>query len=150
MIDKQYCYKLLYEQKSMGCDCDNLIKELALSVNVPKNVIQFLNDKRKIDVTLFFESLRERNKRRTNKLYSTLLKEEDNIPELSKALSSYITQCFIFTEAMDEVKKHEILEQLRVKEVVNALNSYLTNKDIKPILNVCKSISSDIKMLECR
>ena len=150
MIDKQYCYRLLFEEQQNGTNCEQYIKDLALSVSIPKNVIRFLNDVRKPEVTKFFEDLRERNKKRTHKLYGTLMSDTEDVCKLSKALSSYVTQALIFTETMPEMQKKEVFQQLRLTEAIEALNSYFTNNDIKLILNVCRSISSDIKLLECR
>ena len=80
-ITKNDCLLLLTDLKSKGEEVDEVIKNLLHSKEVPVSVIEFINSKRPLDVTLFYDKIRKIYNKKKNKLYINIVREEQKDPK---------------------------------------------------------------------
>lgn len=149
MINRIDCYKVLFEMKKNGIDVERQIKMLSTSSTVPKEIIEFINDKRPLHIREFYETLRKKGNQKGSKLYKNIVKEkQDNSIEAAKTLSSLLTHILIKAETLELSEVYSFYKQARVLEINEALHKYFTEGDTISILEELKYIREDIKILE--
>lgn len=145
MISKNDCILLLTELQESGIDInDNIIKVLK-STNIPLEVLEFINKHRQIDLTNFYNKLRNSYNNKKSKLYINIINEDTNPNELISTLSSYALQAVLYSRNVDNSQM--FLRHARVREVNLALAKYFTDFD----LSLCSKLLSMIKtdMVAC-
>ena len=130
MYNKQQCYKLLFDMRNQGINVMQQLTELSNSVNVPDNVIKFINEHRSLDITRFYEELRKENNKKGSKLYKEIVDEAKDPIKRIKAISSYITKGIIAAEKFEIVDKPSFYKAIRLDECVKALNEYVANGSV--------------------
>lgn len=75
-ITRNDCLLLLSDLKSSGIDVDSNMKLLLHSSAVPLSVIEFINSKRPLALSLFYEKIRRSYNKKKNKLYMNIVREE--------------------------------------------------------------------------
>lgn len=146
MLNRQECYKLLFEIKSKGINTDEQLSLLSRSSLVPKEIIKFINNNRQLEVKEFYENLRKKYNSKSSKLYLQLVKEDLEPIEILKTLCSYNTQVILYSENLTNKKNY--LDNSRIKESLQALTKYFNEQDISECIDILKIIKSDIKILE--
>lgn len=147
MLDKTYCYKILLEMK----DTHNIIPYVNLlskSNIVPKEVVQFINQHRDLELTNFYEKLRESYNNKKSKLYLQIVNEKRDPLNILKTISSFITRSLIFSEKLDEKDKLSFYKSVRMNECSLALSKYFIDNDISLVLEILNIVRDDIKILE--
>lgn len=147
MLDKNYCYKILFEMK----DDYNVMPMLTLlsqSNIVPKKVVEFINQHRDLELTQFYSQIRKMRNQKNSKLYYQLVNEDRDPIESLKAVSSFITRALIYSEKLDSNERLVFLKSARVQECSISLSKYFVDNDIRLVLEILNMIRDDIKMLE--
>lgn len=147
MITKQEAYQKLFMIKNRGVDVISVLKELTMLDEPSKNILEFIMTYDKIDQAEFYQSLRGKNNSKHSRLYSQLLKEDIDDYNLSKSISSLVTQVIIFSESMSDQDKFKFYSNMKIKECIEALNDYLTNMNPVKLREIKFNIVKDIKML---
>lgn len=148
MLNRQDCYKILFDMKEKGIDVTEQISQLSKNVKVPLQVIKFINENRELNVTTFYESLRKKHNEKTSKLYLKIMKEDLDANECLKTLSSYVTQVLIASEKIQLSERKSFLESSHILQVISALHKYFASQELLECLDILKIIKSDIKILE--
>lgn len=147
MIDKYDAYQKLFTIKNRGVDVVPMLKELASLEEPSKAVLEFIMKHDKIDQEEFYQALRGKNNSKRSRLYSQLLKEDISDYELSKSVSSLITQVIIFSESMSNQDRVKFYSHMKLKECIDALNDYLMSMNPMKLREMKTSIVKDIKLL---
>lgn len=147
MLGRQDCYKLLIDIKNKGINVDKYFLMLSQSVEIPVEVIKFINENRELDITRFYEDLREKHNKRKSKMYYDLMRELE--PEESIiTLSSLITRAFIFGKTLSTRDRIQFYENIDIPSITSAINEYTKTSDIGKCLEILSKIKNDIKVLE--
>ena len=147
MITKQEAYQKLFIIKNRGVDVIPVLKELTMLDEPNRKILEFIMTYEKIDQEEFYQNLRGKNNSKQSRLYSQLLREDVSDYELSKSISSLITQSIIFSESMSDQDKFKFYSHMRVKECIDALNDYLMSMNPIKLREIKASIVKDIKLL---
>ena len=145
MISKNDCILLLTELQENGIDIGDKILKVLKSRTLPMDVLQFINSKRQLDLTSFYEKLRKSYNAKKSKLYINIVKEEINTDEVIQTLSSYALQAILYSKtAMDG---QMFLKHARVREVNLALAKYFQDFDMSICNELMRLIKTD--MIAC-
>lgn len=147
MITKQEAYQKLFVIKNRGVDVIPTLKELTMLDEPNRKVIEFIMKYDKIDQEEFYQNLRGKNNSKQSRLYSQLLKESTSDYELSKSISSLITQVLIFSESMSDSDKFKFYSHMRLSECIDALNDYVVSMNPIKLREMKSDIVKDIKLL---
>lgn len=146
MISRSDCFLLIDDLKHQGIDVREPLKELTLSRNVPVSVVQFINSKRRLELSEFYEKLRKNYNKKTSKLYGNVVKEIKNPNEVLTTLSSFLTQILLYSEKVED--KEMFLRHARAKEISTVLTKYFIDFDLTSCVALMQLLKADIKALE--
>lgn len=147
MIKKTDILLLLNDLKDKGEDVDKYISSLYKTTSIPLDILKFINDKRELNVSSFYEKLRSNYNKKRSDLYINIVKEIDNIEEVLTTLAAYNLQVLLFAKKLDS-DKEMFYRNTRVEEVTRVLNNYYKTFDIDSCQLLLSLIKSDIKLFE--
>lgn len=147
MITKQEAYQKLFTIKNRGVDVIPVLKELTMLDEPNRKILEFIMTYETIDQEEFYQTLRGKNNSKRSRLYSQLLKEEVSDYELSKSVSSLITQVLIFSESMSDQDKFKFYSHMRLKDCMDAVSDYAMSMNPIKLREIKASIVKDIKLL---
>ena len=147
MLKKNDLILLLTQLQSNGEDVTSQLREVAVSAEIPLDVVKFINDKRQLDVTGFYEQLRKSYNNKRSSLYINLVREDVREPnEVLITLSSLNLQILLYAKHLDNPQM--FLSHSRAEEITRVLNNYYRTYDLKPVLLLRDLIRSDLKVFE--
>ena len=147
-ITRNDCLLLLSDLKSQGIDVDSNMKLLLHSSAVPLSVIEFINSKRPLALSLFYEKIRHSYNKKKNKLYMNIVREEQKEPkEVLTTLASLNLQILLFARTLTE-GQDIFLRQARFQEITQCLYKYAETGDLISCQKLLKCIKADLKCLE--
>lgn len=150
MITKNDCILLLSDLEDIGIP--DVEKYLLLQVNndaIQKEVIDFINKNRPLDISLFYENLRKNYNQKKSKLYKEIVQVDEKEPkDIIITLSSLLTQIYIYSKKVEE--KDMFLRHARVKEILKCLAHYTDTGDYLLCIDFLILLRADLKALEFR
>lgn len=147
MITKNDCVLLLTEiQQQTGESTSALIRQVFNSTDVDVNILKFINDKRQLDLTKFYEKIRKSYNNKKSVLYINIVKETEDPTEVLTTLSSLNLQILLFAKNVED--KVLFFKHARSEEITMVLNNYFKTFDIRPCLQLLKLIKADLKVCE--
>lgn len=147
MITKNDCLLLLNEIKKSGTNTDAEVKKLLSSTDIPLDIIAYINSKRQLDLTNFYERIRKNYNNKKSILYKNIVKEDlDNPNEVLTTLSSLNLQILLY--AKDATDRLMFLKHARAKEISLVLTKYFTDYDLSSCIKLLKLIKADLKACE--
>lgn len=148
MISRSDIVLLLTELQNNGEDVSKDISELYKSNTIPFEILKKINDKRPLDLCLFYEKLRKSYDNKRSKLYINIMKSNENAILDSKTilttLSALLNQILQF-ECED---KSMFIKHSRADEIAKVLGIYFNTFNIEPSLKLLTLIKADIVALE--
>lgn len=147
MITKNDAMILLTELKEQGIDVNAQFKELLKSQQPSIEVIKFINDHRKLEVTNFYEKLRKSYNNKKSSLYINIVKEKyDDPKDVLTTLASLNLQILLFGKHVDDLAM--FLRHTRFDEIQKCMLLYAKNADIIPARQLLSLVKADLKALE--
>lgn len=147
MITKNDCLLLLTEISDRGIDTKNLFNELLSTNRISMEVLKFINDNRPLEVSQFFERLRNNYNNKKSKLYKEIVQIDQKEPkDIVVTLSSLLTQILLYSNQVDD--KQMFLKHSRAEEISKVLNNYFKTYDTKLCIQMLVLIKADLKALE--
>lgn len=147
MLKKNDLILLLTQLQSNGEDVSSQLRSVAISTEIPLDVVKFINDKRQLDVTGFYEQLRKSYNNKRSSLYINLVREDVREPnEVLITLSSLNLQILLYAKHLDNPQM--FLSHSRAEEITRVLNNYYRTYDLKPVMLLRDLIRSDLKVFE--
>lgn len=144
-ISKMDCLVLLNELKANNIDTTSITNTL-LKNDVCEEVLRFINSNRQMDVTAFYEKLRQSYNHKHSKLYKNIVKEIEDPSEVLTTLSGMLTQSLLYSKNLPN--KDMFLHHVRAVEISKVLLNYFKTYDITVAIKLLKLIKADIKTLE--
>lgn len=145
-ISRNDCLLLLKDIEDKGIDTREAISELVKSKDATFNVLKFINDNRRLEVTEFYEYIRKSYNLKKSNLYKNIVKEIEDPNEVLTTLSAMETQ--ILLHARNVENKQLFLRHARAEEIALVLSNYFKTYDITNCIKLLKLIKCDIKCLE--
>lgn len=147
MITKNDCLLLLADIEANGVDTQSVVKELIQSGKPTINVVKFINDNRKLDLTNFYEKIRRSYNDKKSSLYINIMKEIEEPSNILTTLSSMQLQIMLYYNQKAE-DKEMFLKHSRAKEICECIYRYINTNDYIPGMKLLRLIKTDIKALE--
>lgn len=147
MITKNDCVLLLTEiQNNTGESTAPQIKKLFSTVDIPIEILSFINSHRQLDLTRFYEKLRKSYNNKKSTLYINIVKEIEEPVEVLTTLASLNLQILLFAKNVDD--KAMFFNHARSSEITYVLNNYFKKYDIQPCIKLLQLIKADLKVCE--
>lgn len=146
MITKNDLIVLLTNIQDDGIDISDKVKKVAMSEIVDIDILKFINDKRQLDLTKFYEKLRISYNNKKSKLYINIMKDLEEPYECLITLSSLLNQILLFSKIAED--KAMFLKHSRAEEISKVLINYFKTANIVPCIKLLRLIKTDIKVLE--
>lgn len=151
-LSKKDCLILLNEMKE-HTNIENEINEInnhilktLKSEYLPIDTVRFINDKRPLEATDFYNSLRKNYNNKRSKLYINIVKEIEDPQEVLTTLASLQLQILLYSKNVDN--KSVFFSSVRADEISRVLNEYYKSYNILNAINLLRLIKSDCKVLE--
>ena len=147
MITRNDCVLLLTEiQQQTGESMNSYIRQVFNSPEIDINILKFINNKRQLDLTRFYEKLRRSYNNKKSSLYINIVKETEDPTEVLTTLASLNLQILLFCKNVQD--KSMFFSHARSQEITLVLNNYFKTYDIQPCLKLLKLIKADLKVCE--
>lgn len=146
MITKNDCLLLLTELQDEGIEVNKYINNLYSSTSIPLEIIKFINDHRKLELTNFYEKLRKSYNNKKSNLYINIVKEIEDPIEVIITLASLNLQILLFSKQVEDKKL--FLQSARYQEILKVLEIYYQKFDSTSAIKLLKLIKADLKCLE--
>lgn len=147
MITKADCLSILVKlEKDRNINVDKYVKQVAISREVPLEVLKFIADNRGLEIGNFYEVLRKSHNKKKSPLYTNILKEVETPEEIALTLSCLLTQILLYGKKLDN--QVSFYKEARAEEITRAINSFFDNGDWELGKTVLRLVKSDILVLE--
>lgn len=146
MISKNDLVLLLADIDSQDADINQMIKKIYSSSEIPLDILKFINDRRQLDLTAFYQKIRKSYNSKKSKLYITLVRDSLTPTEMLTALASYGLQVALFASKLPD--NQMFLKHARAREVNLVLARYYTDYDLTGCINLLKLIKADLMVCE--
>lgn len=147
MITRNDCVLLLTEiQNKTGENTTPYVKELFKTADINIDILKYINSKRQLDLTRFYDKLRRSYNNKRSSLYINIVKETENPADVLTTLASLNLQILLFAKNVDD--KLMFFNHARSSEITLVLNNYFKTFDIQPCLKLLKLIKADLKVCE--
>lgn len=146
LINKHDCYNILFEMQSQGKDVKTELNELMYDNKVPKCVVNYLREQNYPTIEFYLKL----NNKAHKIIKEVLCCENKPVSNYIKMATSIITQATITLEHMnpeDIEAQNTLIENLHLKELSKALNTYFTYGDYTPLVKTIKETRLDIKAI---
>lgn len=146
MITKNDILLLLTEMQNRGIDTQKEINTLYSTVGLDMEVVKFINDKRQLDLSAFYENLRKNYNKKKSSLYINIVKEVEETNRVIITLSSLLLQILLYSKNIKN--KQMFLRHARADEITKVLSLYFNNYDLTNCIKLLRMFKIDIKALE--
>jgi hypothetical protein len=147
MITKNDCLSILTKLDESGVsDVNPYMRKLLISRDIPLEVLKFISDNRGLEVSKFYEMLRQSHNKKKSPLYTNILKEIDDPQEVITTLSCLLTQILLYGKKLDN--RDQCFREVRAEELTRVLNNYFKTGLYEDCLNIIKVIKADLLVLE--
>lgn len=135
------------EEKGVEGAHEQLLK-LFSTPSIPMEVLRFINDRRQLDVTAFYDRIRRNHNEKRSSLYKNIVKDTEDPTEAISTLSAFALNLFLYSKHVEEKDKPMFFKQVRAEEVTSVLNKYYRDYDIVACLKMLRLIKADILAFE--
>ena len=140
---------ILSEMDASGTDGakEHLMKALR-SPLVSSETLKYINDRRPLDVTRFYERVRKNYNDKRSNLYKNIVRDIEDPEEAISTLSAFLLNLFLYSKHVEESNKPLFFKHVRAEEVSRVLNMYYTDYDVTSALKLLRLIKADLKCFE--
>ena len=147
MITKADCLSILVKlEKDRNINVDKYVKQVAISIEVPLEVLKFIADNRGLEIGNFYEVLRKSHNKKKSPLYTNILKEVDSPEEIALTLSCLLTQILLYGKKLEN--QTSFYKEARAEEITRAIDSFFDEGNWELGKTVLRLVKSDILVLE--
>lgn len=147
MITKNDCMSILVQMEDSGINIDSYMRKLAISPEIPVEVLKFISQNRGMEVQAFYEMLRKRHNQKKSKLYINLVKEIDDPAEVITTLTGLLMQINLYGRKLGE-EATAFYRAVRAEEISRIINDFYVNNQYENAVTLIKLIKADILVLE--
>lgn len=146
MLNKNDCLAILVELEEHGININQYMRKLAVSKEVPLEVLRFISQNRGLEISNFYEMLRKKHNQKKSPLYMNIVKEVSTTQEAITTLVCLLTQIILYGGKLDDADS--FYKEARAEEISRALNEYFKTGDASLVISLIKLIKSDVLVLE--
>ena len=146
MLTKTDVMSLLIKLEGKGINIDSYLAKLAISKEIPIEILKFIASYQGIEVVNFYDMLRKKHNQNKSPLYTNLLKEDVSINEALVTLSALLTQIALYNKNLES--DAQFLKEARAEEISRALNTYYKDGTTSLCFNLLNLIKTDILVLD--
>lgn len=146
MLNKNDCLAILVELEEHGININQYMRKLAVSKEVPLEVLRFISQNRGLEISNFYEMLRKKHNQKKSPLYMNIVKEVSTTQEAITTLVCLLTQIILYGGKLDDADS--FYKEARAEEISRTLNEYFKTGDASLVISLIKLIKSDVLVLE--
>ena len=147
MITKNDCLSLLVKLEDSGvANIDTYMRKLLVSREIPLDVLKFISDNRGLEISKFYEMIRQNHNKKKSPLYTNILKEIEEPKKVITTLSCLLTQILLYGNKLEN--QELFYKEVRAEELTRVLNNYFKTGVYEECLSLLKLIKSDLLVLE--
>lgn len=147
MITKNDCLSILVRLGDSGVkNTDSYMRKLLVSREVPLEVLKFISENRGLEISNFYEMIRQSHNKKKSPLYTNIVREQVNPNEIVLTLNCLLTQILLYGKKLEQ--SETFFKEARAEEITRVLNEYFNNGTIENCSNLLKIIKSDLLVLE--
>lgn len=147
MITKNDCLLLLSELQDKGLKTKPYVMKVLKDNNVNLEVLKFINDNRKLELTEFYNFLKNRYNEKKSKLYKEIVQIDEKQPkDIVVTLSSLLTQILLYSNKTEN--KQLFLKHSRADEISKVLVKYFQDYDVQLCVSMMNLLKADLKACE--
>ena len=147
MITKNDCLLLLSELQDKGLETKPYVMKVLKDNNVNLEVLKFINDNRKLELTEFYNFLRNRYNEKKSKLYKEIVQIDEKQPkDIVVTLSSLLTQILLYSNKVEN--KQLFLRHSRADEISKVLVKYFQDYDVQLCVSMMNLLKAALKACE--
>lgn len=147
MITKNDCLLLLAELQDKGIETKPYVTRVIKNNNIDLDVLKFINTNRQLELTKFYNFLRQRYNEKKSKLYKEIVQIDKKQPkDIVVTLSSLLTQILLYSNKVDN--KQLFLKHSRADEISKVLLKYFQNYDVQLCVTMLNLLKADLKACE--
>ena len=126
---------------------EHLMKTLTTST-ISTNTLKYINDRRPLDVTQFYERVRKNYNDKRSNLYKNIVKDIEDPDEAISTLSAFALNLFLYSKHVEDANKILFFKHARAEEVTRVLNLFYKNHDVTSAIKLLRLIKADLKCFE--
>lgn len=140
---------MLTEMETLGDKTahEHLIKTLT-SAKISTETLKYINDRRPLDVTQFYERVRKNYNDKRSNLYKNIVKDIEDPDEAITTLSAFALNLFLYSKHVEEKNRQLFFKHVRAEEVTRVLNLYYKNYDVTSAIKLLRLLKADLKCFE--
>lgn len=147
MITKNDCLSLLVKLEDNGvANIDTYMRKLLVSREIPLDVLKFISDNRGLEISKFYEMIRQNHNKKKSPLYTNIVREQTETREIVLTLSCLLTQIFLYGNKLEQPEI--FFKEARADEITQVLNEYFQTGNTENCSNLLKIVKSDLLVLE--
>ena len=147
MITKNDCLSLLVKLEDNGVtNIDTYMRKLLVSREIPLDVLKFISDNRGLEISKFYEMIRQNHNKKKSPLYTNIVREQTETKEIVLTLSCLLTQIFLYGNKLEQPEI--FFKEARADEITQVLNEYFQTGNTENCSNLLKIVKSDLLVLE--
>ena len=126
---------------------EHLLKTLT-GAKISSDTLKFINDRRPLDVTQFYERVRKNYNDKRSNLYKNIVRDIEDPDEAITTLSAFALNLFLYSKHVDEKNRQLFFKHVRAEEVTRVLNLYYKNYDVTSAIKLLRLLKADLKCFE--
>lgn len=115
---------------------------------VSSETLKYINDRRPLDVTKFYERVRKNYNDKRSNLYKNIVRDIEDPEDAISTLSAFLLNLFLYSKHVDESNKALFFKHVRAEEVSRVLNMFYKDYDITSAIKLLRLIKADLKCFE--
>lgn len=147
MITKNDCLSILVRLEDAGVkNIDTYMRKLLVSREVPLEVLKFISENRGLEISNFYEMLRQSHNKKKSPLYTNIVREQATSTDVVLTLNCLLTQILLYGKKLSQPEL--FFKEARAEEITGVLNEYFVTGVAENCNNLLKIIKSDLLVLE--
>ena len=147
MITKNDCLSLLVRLEDSGVEnIDTYMRKLLVSREIPLEVLKFISDNRGLEISKFYEMVRQNHNKKKSPLYTNIVREQTETKDVVLTLSCLLTQIFLYGNKLEQPEI--FFKEARAGEITQLLTEYFQTGITENCCNLLKIVKSDLLVLE--
>jgi hypothetical protein len=147
MITKNDCLSILVKLEDAGvANIDTYMRKLLVSREIPLEVLKFISDNRGLEISKFYEIIRQSHNKKKSPLYTNIVREQSEVKDIVLTLSCLLTQILLYGKKLEQPEL--FFKEARAEEITRVLNDYFKTGVIEGCSNLLRVVRSDLLVLE--
>jgi len=126
---------------------EQLMRTLRTST-ISTNTLKYINDRRPLDVTQFYERMRKNHNEKRSNLYKNIVRDLEDPDEAISTLSAFVLNLFLYSKHVEDRNKNLFFKHVRAEEATRVLNLFYKNHDVTSAIKLLRLLKADLIVFE--